>query len=112
MADQQQHYRKDDSVLRKSVIAVVIALAVQAVSVIYFMGQLTNQVSNNTRAIQELAKGQEIQHGSIASIARLDATVSLMVSRMDRLADKLDFVADEQKARTSRVYGDNGRRHE
>lgn len=119
---EEQHlnyHRKDDSFMRKMVGAVFVAMIGQGIFSIYYAGQLTNQVSNNTKAIAHFAENQDNQNGLAIQLAEIKTTVNLLVATVDRATDKLDIVstkqslfsdklssvAEEQKKRTDLVYG-------
>ena len=99
MADEKEHYRKDDSVLRKVAVGVMISIIVQAVGLIYMLGSLTNQVSNNTKAISSMAEMLEKQNASTNALVRVEVLVEGLTISVNRLADRLETVATEQNRR-------------
>lgn len=114
-----EYHRKDDSLLRKVLVGVFILMVGQGGTTIYFAGQLTNQVSNNTKAIAKFAENQESQQTLAIQLAEINVTVKNLSDNVDKASIKLDAVsinqalfsnklsevAEEQKRRTELVYG-------
>lgn len=114
-----EYHRKDDGFLRKMVAGVFIALIVQGVFSVYYAGQLTNQVSNNTAAITKFSESQKNTNNLEIQLAEIRTIVGILVTNVEKASEKLDTVsanqalignqvgevATEQKRRTELVYG-------
>ena len=99
MSDELEHYRKDDTVLRKVAVGVLATIFVQAIGWVYMLGSLTNQVGNNTKAISAMTRLVEKQNESGTSLARVEVLVQSLTTSVNRVADRLETVATEQNRR-------------
>jgi hypothetical protein len=99
MMAEKDHYRKDDSMLRKIAIGVLVAILVQAVGWVYMLGSLTNQVANNTKAISAMTVIIEKQGEASVSLVRVMTLVEGLTISVNRVADRLENVATEQNRR-------------
>lgn len=114
-----EYHRKDDSFLRKMIAGVFVALIIQGVFSVYYAGQLTNQVGNNTAAIAKFAESQKNTNNLEIKLTEIKTVVDRLVTDVGKASDKLTEVstnqtlignklgevADEQKRRTELVYG-------
>lgn len=96
---EEEHYREDDSFLRKIAIGVLVAVIIQAGGLIYMLGTLTNQVSNNTKSITAMMAILEKQEEGGKSLIRVMTLVEGLTTSVNRVADRLENVATEQNRR-------------
>lgn len=92
--------RKDDTILMKIAVGLSIAMFTQVGFSIYYAGSLANQVSNNTKAIEIIAKRMEMQDATATSLARVEVMIESLTSNLNRIADKVEGVTVEQQRRT------------
>lgn len=98
---EEEMRRKDDSFLRKIAVSVASATIIQVFISIYFAGTLSNQVSNNTKAIEALAKRSESQESMAVTLERVKTLVEGLVISAAKSEDRLSAVAAEQQSRTA-----------
>lgn len=95
---EEEMRRMDDSFLRKIAIGVVSAVVVQFFFSIYFAGTLSNQVGNNTKAIEIFAERLKSQDATAVALEKVKTLVEVMA--LDKAKNDLKFetiVAEQQR---------------
>ena len=95
----KEFQRKDDAMLRKFVGGVGLAVVIQALGMIYYAGQFSNQVANNTRAITTLSATVEKSRDIEITMAQFKQVVDDMNHSVKEMSSLLAKVAAEQQRR-------------
>lgn len=89
--------RMDDSFLRKIAIGVISAVVVQFLFSVYFAGTLSNQVGNNTKAIEIFSDRLKSQDVTAVALEKVKTLVDVMVSNNAKIEIKFDAIIAEQQ---------------